>query len=388
MPLVREVTIENYKSIRKLTLELGRVNVLIGANGSGKSNLVEAIALGGAAARNKLDNEYLGPRGIRVTAPRFMRSAFPGVDPTSPIVVEIQLDGEPSSSRWPIDPELKGFAPPGPPLSTTFLVDPEAAFQSLASFLQREMPNAPEIQALLAPPLRERYRKALQRAMQASLPPEVFLFAPENSALRTFQAESQILPLGTKGEGLFAHLKALSAPEHSERLTAIIDRLALLDWFERLEIPKDLAPGERSILIRDRYLAEGALFDQRSANEGFLFLLFYLTLLISPETPTFFAIDNVDTSLNPKLVTRLITTIIELAAKHGKQVILTTHNPAVLDALDLRDDEQRLFVAERTKDGATRARRVQAPKPLDGEPPVPLSEAFLRGYLGGLPKSF
>lgn len=45
MPLVREVSIQNYKSIPKLTLELGRINVLIGANGSGKSNLLEAIAI-------------------------------------------------------------------------------------------------------------------------------------------------------------------------------------------------------------------------------------------------------------------------------------------------------------------------------------------------------
>ena len=63
MPLVREVSIENYKSIRKLTFELGRVNVLIGANGSGKSNILEAIAFGIAGARYKLDNEYLVPRG-------------------------------------------------------------------------------------------------------------------------------------------------------------------------------------------------------------------------------------------------------------------------------------------------------------------------------------
>src|ERR1700691_2437451 len=93
MTLVREVSIQNYKSIRELSLELGRVNVLIGANGSGKSNLLEAIALGTAAARNKLDNEYLVPRGIRVTDPRFMRSAFPGSDAGGPVVVALQLQG-------------------------------------------------------------------------------------------------------------------------------------------------------------------------------------------------------------------------------------------------------------------------------------------------------
>ena len=41
--MIRKVRIENYKSIPSLTLDLGRLTVLIGANGSGKSNILEAI---------------------------------------------------------------------------------------------------------------------------------------------------------------------------------------------------------------------------------------------------------------------------------------------------------------------------------------------------------
>jgi AAA15 family ATPase/GTPase len=66
--MIREIRIENYKSIHKLKLELGRVNVLIGENGSGKTNILEAIALSAAAASEKLDNEFLAPRGIRITS--------------------------------------------------------------------------------------------------------------------------------------------------------------------------------------------------------------------------------------------------------------------------------------------------------------------------------
>src|SRR5581483_1529344 len=74
--MIRRVRVNNYKSISDLTLNLGRVTVLIGANGSGKSNIVEAIALASAASQWKLDNEFLSSRGIRVTDARFMRSAF------------------------------------------------------------------------------------------------------------------------------------------------------------------------------------------------------------------------------------------------------------------------------------------------------------------------
>jgi len=74
--MIREILIKNFKSIAGLSLELGRFNVLIGENGSGKTNILEAIALGGATAANKLDNEFLASRGIRVTHPELMRAAF------------------------------------------------------------------------------------------------------------------------------------------------------------------------------------------------------------------------------------------------------------------------------------------------------------------------
>src|SRR5271168_4004033 len=90
--MIRKVRIENYKSIPSLALDLGRVNVLIGANGSGKSNILEAIALASAAAQNKLDNEFLISRGIRVTETRFMRAAF-DTKPNSKDAIKVSVTG-------------------------------------------------------------------------------------------------------------------------------------------------------------------------------------------------------------------------------------------------------------------------------------------------------
>lgn len=74
--MIRNIEIKNFKSVADLKLELGRFNILIGENGCGKSNILEAIAIGGAASANKLDSEFLSSRGIRVTEPTLMRSAF------------------------------------------------------------------------------------------------------------------------------------------------------------------------------------------------------------------------------------------------------------------------------------------------------------------------
>lgn len=372
--LVHQVHIEGFKSIEKLSIDLGRMNVLIGENGCGKSNVLEAIALASAAGAGKLDHEQLAARGIRTTEPRFMRSAFGADDPAKAIVVEMEDDERPAryELRDAGSSTLPRWTATGPGHSTML--------DKLLRVQLGQSDNETKRQIL----------EAIGQAENARLRHHCWnftLYSPENTALRTFQSEAQILPLGLRGEGLFAHLKALADPR-PDVLEAITAELTLLDWFERLEIPRDLSAAERSIRLRDRYLAAGALFDQRSANEGFLFLLFYFTLFLSPDTPSFFAIDNVDASLNPRLCAALVKKLSDLAVAQDKQVILTTHNAAVLDGLDLHDDAQRLFVIHRSSRGRTKARRVPPPKPLSGEAPLKLSEAFVRGYLGGLPKSF
>ncbi len=93
--MIEKITIENYKSIQQLKLELGRITVLIGANGSGKSNILEAIALGSATANDKLDNEFLSSRGIRVTDdPRFMKSAFSKKNVSKQIKISFEEEGK------------------------------------------------------------------------------------------------------------------------------------------------------------------------------------------------------------------------------------------------------------------------------------------------------
>ena len=109
-----------------------------------------------------------------------------------------------------------------------------------------------------------------------------------------------------------------------------------------------------------------------------------MTLFASPDTPAFFAIDNIESSFNPKLCTKLIKTIVELAIENKKQVILTTHNPYVLDGLDLSDDEQRLFVARRSRDGHTVIKRIPFIEDLN----MHLSEVWMKGMIGGLPDNF
>ena len=90
--MIQSVHIENFKSVVDLTLDLGTFNVLIGENGCGKSNILEAIAFGAAACADKLDREFMGSRGIRLTNPEFMFSAFKDITPSSSIIVSFKIN--------------------------------------------------------------------------------------------------------------------------------------------------------------------------------------------------------------------------------------------------------------------------------------------------------
>lgn len=43
--MINEIQIENFKSIRELKLPLKQINILIGANGAGKSNFISYFKL-------------------------------------------------------------------------------------------------------------------------------------------------------------------------------------------------------------------------------------------------------------------------------------------------------------------------------------------------------
>lgn len=377
--MLAKIAIQHFKSIVDLSVDVARFNVLIGENGAGKSNFLEALAVYSAVSARKADHEFLAARGIRVLDLADFISKFNNVNLAE--VFLIDQDGLKFSIS--VEKDIKYDKNGNMRTNCSTPVSWEEV-----SKITKEIENNENS-------LINNKFELIQALEGARFYQDFYIYAPENSALRNFVSEGQILPLGIKGEGLYKFLYEMQQNE-PECFADIMSCLDLFDWVDinddghvELQIGDTQNPFVQKISVNDRHLLQA--IDQRSANEGFLLVLFYAALFCSKKTPTIFAVDNIDAALNPRLCQELMVKLYQLAIKYDKQVFMTAHNPAILDGLNLFKQDQALFIVERNRKGHTQLRHVTVdslPKALtSGENVNRLSEAFIRGYLGGLPKN-
>lgn len=388
--MLRSLTITNFKSLVDVTLDLGRFNVFIGENGCGKTNVLEALAMASCGAVRDFGVEELFSRGVRVASPGLMTAAFE--DRTADLPTTVVLDTEKDrfvlqiaalmgtkSARWyELSSTLRTLV-----LQLQDGVAPEevAGTRSLISRIQALL-NRPDSPLGARPELAPRWLR------------EFAIYSAITPSLRGTDVISRRTPVGLHGEGL----DVLIANLPPEDFTELERRARLISWLDEVVIDRldelkfdghKLGRSTSTLYFRDRFMsARRNLFSAENANEGVLHALFHLALFVSPETPKVFGIDNLETCLNPRLCRVLTKELAALAKARDKQAIVTTHNPAVLDGLNLHDDDQRLFVVSRDDDGHTVVKRIALKPQPEAGARFMLSELWMRGHLGGIPKQF
>lgn len=396
--MLSSLTVRNFKSIVDLTLELGRFNVFIGENGCGKTNILEALAMAAGAASDRLGNEDLFLRGVRVARPSLMTNAFADAAPGGDvqIVLTYPVPGEEGTTSDAFHLGLRGGE-----WADTSSVEFVQAMQQKTGI---NHPAFAKFIGRFGKKVAEATMKALAEADEDELKPVVasaivtrallqsfVIYCADTLALRGLLVQSRHAPMGLFGEGLDVAIAAL-APELRARL---VEHARVISWLDDIDIDREGArkfegykPGRSlsDLYFADRFLAkDNRLFSAESADKGILHVLFHLVLFLHPDTPKLLAIDNIETALNPHLLRHMIKTLAQLAKDHDRQALVTTHNPAALDGLDLNDDDQRLFVIYRDDEGHTQARRIGAkPEAPVDEAKLKLSELWMRGALGGI----
>ncbi len=396
--MIERVTIQKFKSIRHAVLELGRVNVFIGANGSGKSNLLEAIGVLGAAASGQVDHEALLRRGVRPGLGALYKSSFR----RERLPPQIGLKAESASAEYEV--HLRNPTRPG---STAWTYHTERLFQDGARVAGRS-PRSKDI----GDPTRGKVALAL-----ADLDPDepaarlvhnladYCVYAPNTATMRGLVPDpQQRVPVGLSGGRLAEAFRETRKHLHKyedDDDDSVAEAIGLLDWVEdiaagapELGMLAPTVPSLRQVLLfRDRFMATGRnRLSAYDASEGALFVVFALVVANHPETVGMYAIDNIDMALNPRLARALMAALVRWLtswdADPAPQVMLTAHNPASLDGLPLDDDDVRLFTVSRSaRRGDTQVRRIVVTERIKtlAEKGWPLSRMWVEGEIGGVP---
>jgi predicted ATPase len=393
--MFNQINIESFKSLEKVEIELGRVNVFIGANGSGKSNLLEAIGVLGAAANGRVDDEALLRRGVRPGLPALYKSSFKGTRQPSEIRFSATNDGA-SFSVGLFNPLEK--PEPAWRIKTELLKEGKIKLVGRSQRLKTRLDPTLGYTALKAVELSEESPagRLLKELRQYAI------YSPDTATLRGLDVDPQSRePVGLNGGRLAEAVRDVFVGAiHRGKMREFNDSvLELIDWASGLgasgpqavPVSKNIPQPTRILRFRDRFMADGRNYlSGYDASEGALYVLFMTVLVHHPESPPVLAVDNFDHALNPRLAKALTRKLCEWTlALQNRQLLLTSHNPLVLDGLPLQNNDIRLFTVERSNQGKTVVRRVEVSAELlrKAKEGIPLSQQWVMGTFGGVPSS-
>ena len=394
---IQKIEIRSFKSIEKLELELGQLNVFVGANGSGKSNLLEAIGVLGAAADGRVNDQTLMQRGVRPGVPKLYKSAFPSSGKKQLTHIAFSAESDGASYSVSLNNPLKDPSP-------AWLFKHEAWMRGKVKLASRgpNMRSAGNKEAGLAA-LKAVDLEPNDVALSMLRRLQTFvIYSPTTPVLRGVSPETQPRePLGLAGGALPEAVHTILRRRNSDpRVRDICEEsLELISWAKSYgsapsaSMPLSPAASASSRVIRftDQFMAEGRnVLSGYDASEGALLVLFLAVIAGHPNTPAMVAIDNADHGLNPGLATQLMAAFARwIVADEAiqRQVLITTHNPAVLDGLPLQDDKVRLFAVDRDNMGRTVVKRVVVNEKMlkMAEQGWTLSRMWMNKLIGGMP---
>lgn len=392
------ITLENFKSYRKARLPLAPLTVLIGANASGKSNAIEGMRLlsllahGQRLANIQLvvqNGEHL-VRGTMTSLPYGQGNEFGlGAEATDApwrtlamrlvrrqdglhIVSEtLSQPGEgeplyeldhPSHERdTNVQVAYNNYARGGKKSHVT-CTDQAAIFTQL---------DSPATFAASHKASRERIPAAVNQ-LRKSLAAMQFL-DPAPARMRDYAFPSDRTLQGD-GRNLSAVLYNLWGADRDKVIEAQRgeqepfrqQRQAILDFIQSL--PEQNIAGlsfleePRSgvmLTLHETFGDQHRAYDASLLSDGTLRVLSIAAAMLSAEEGSLVVIEEIDNGVHPSRARHLLNNIREIAQRRNLRVLLSTHNPALLDALPDAALPDTLFCYRDPTQGDSRIIRLQ-----------------------------
>lgn len=355
MTAIREISIEGFRSIAAIRgLKLRSMNVLIGANGSGKSNFLEApMLLRTAVLGASHTSDYVQRSG---GADRLLHF---GSKVTSKIKVEVRLGDK--SDDISLDMRHGSGDQLFPRISIAENELPPNFAESLHIFPERA-PTFVLLRSKVEP-----WRFYHFHDTGAASPMKKTADVHDNRRLRT------------DGSNLAAFLFLLRE-KHGRAYTQIRRTVRLAAPFFDDFVLQPLKLNEEKILLEWRHRESDAYFNASSLSDGSLRFIALATLLLQPESlrPSVVLVDEPELGLHPYAIT-LLASLLKQAAVTS-QIIVATQSPLLLDHFEPED----VLVADRVN-GATKLCRLDGEKLSVWLEDYSLGQLWEKNEFGGRP---
>lgn len=366
MSYVKSISVQGFKSIRDASVDLGRINVLIGANGAGKSNFLAVFHMISFMMAGELQT-FVGSRGRASSLLHY------GPKRTPQIAVTMEFRAQTGRSTYAF---RLGFASPD---SLLFLED-RAEF---------ERPGAAKPQVLL---MGAGHRESallewaktnktagfVQRLLRGC---KVFQFhdTSAESPMRAARYVGDSHFLRTDGGNLAAFLLRLREQQrpYYDRIVATIRQVA--PFFKDFVLEPSLDNG-KDVFLNWRDEDPEGLFGPHLVSDGTLRAMALIALLLQPEDelPGVIIIDEPELGLHPYAI-EVIASLMK-AASMRSQLIIATQSPKLVDQFEAGD----IVVAER-HEGETRLSRPDPAHLKEWLEEYSIGELWEKNVLGGRP---
>jgi predicted ATPase len=330
--MIESIEFKNFKVLRDATLPLGRRNILVGPNGSGKTTVLQALEV----ARCRGGPNWPAIRSVCVVHDR---------------TVGLVLNWATSQG------------------AVQYLLGWKAPLGQYNEF---------------------RFPEQMDRQTRASVPNAVEAIRVFSFDARAIAAPAAVTgrpELGANGGKLAAVLDGLrdEAIERFDAINAELNRW--LPEFDRILFDRPTT-GTKSIALRT---SEGHHKVPASAlSQGTLISLAILTLAYLPEPPSVVGLEEPDRGIHPRLLRRVQDALHRLShpescgeERDPVQVIATTHSPYFVDLF--KDHPESIVICERVAQEVQFKRVSDLPHIDEILGDAPLGEAWYTGILGGVP---
>ncbi len=371
--------IDGFRKLKAIDLPIHPLMVLIGANGVGKTSILDALSLLAASAAGGLNRKLSELGGIANIATRDSETGevallvdmeVPGHEP-----LEYQISLAPKGTGYSIEQEVlsqsRGLPNPFKHIDSRDgkiryykqpggLVRPDWEYNSLESSLSQV-------------PKMFREPEELRRILGSATRYHALDVGPRAPVKLPQQVKPATLP-GPDGGELVPYLYYLRESDPN-RFEAITDSLqAAFRDFEALSFPP-VAAGMLTMTWKDKGFAKP--FYMNELSEGTLRFLWLASLLQSPGLSTITMIDEPEVSLHPELLSLLADLMREAALR--TQLVVATHSDRLIRFL--RPEE--VVVMDTGQDGFATATWADAMDLDDWLKDYTLDEVWRMGRMGG-----